>query len=106
MKVTINADGLLTISAETELEAYALRQWREASFTDPTNSQPSQFTGKLAVNTNLSADSPPAHYSGQSTATSAESRLSQEINFRMAFMSSFMLPLMAIEECFLEKAER
>ena len=27
MKATINADGLLTVSPDNEIEAYALRQW-------------------------------------------------------------------------------
>ena len=65
MKTTITADGTLTISAETELEAYALRQWGAVSFTEPTGDQPSQFVGKLKIDGSVSKDNAATHYSGQ-----------------------------------------
>lgn len=31
MKATMNEDGMITISAESSLEAYALRKWTESA---------------------------------------------------------------------------
>jgi hypothetical protein len=37
VKADISETGMLTVSAETPLEAYALRQWIKANSTRPTD---------------------------------------------------------------------
>jgi len=66
MKTTITADGTLTISPESELEAYALSQWGKASFVEPMGDQPSRFTGKMLIDPTLNKEAPVTHYSGHS----------------------------------------
>ena len=34
MKATINSEGVLTISAESELESYAMKKWLDTNFDD------------------------------------------------------------------------
>lgn len=52
MKVELNASGTLKVSAENELEAYALKKWRKDPCLNITWKLPAKTTGPFQMNPN------------------------------------------------------
>jgi len=49
MKATINANGILVVEAETDLEAYALKKWSEDNFQTYPNNMSEHVTVKWGL---------------------------------------------------------
>lgn len=65
MKVEMKADGLLSVTPENELEAYALSQWVLASAEKQCKCCGSRGGGKLSISGELSEKPSATHYSEQ-----------------------------------------